>query len=119
MAVLTAASNVPLVFHDLLSSAIRNSFTDSKIASKYHSASTKATCMLNVAVTPALVEDFLESMRVRPYSLSVDGSNDTGLLKMNPITVKIYDINCSWIVTQFLNMDSKLVNLLECANPWE
>ena len=58
--------------------------------------------MLNLA--PALVEDLLESMRVHPYSFSVDGSNDTGLLKMNPITIKIYDINRSRIVSQFLNI---------------
>ena len=41
MAVLTAISNVPLAFHDRLSPTIRKVFPDSKIALKYHSASTK------------------------------------------------------------------------------
>ena len=50
LAVLTAHSNIPLAFHDKLSPAIRELFPDSKIASKYHSASTKATCMLNGGV---------------------------------------------------------------------
>ena len=59
--------------------------------------------MLNLAVAPVLVKD-LKSMRVRSYSILVDGSNDTGLLKMNPITVKIYDIDHSQIVTRFLIM---------------
>ena len=85
MAVLTAASNIPLAFHDVLSPTIRDSFPDSKIASRYHSASTKATCMLNRAVAPMLVSDLLETMKVHPFSLSVDGSNDSGLEKMNPV----------------------------------
>lgn len=59
MAVLTASSNVPLAFHDHLSPTIRKVFPYSKIASKYHSASTKATCMLNEAVAPALLEAVL------------------------------------------------------------
>ena len=47
VAVFNASSNVPLAFHDRLSSTtIRKIFPDSKIASKYHSASIKATCML-------------------------------------------------------------------------
>ena len=53
MAVLTASSNVPLAFHDHLSPTIKKVFPDSKIASKNHSASTKATSMLNEAVAPA------------------------------------------------------------------
>ena len=67
MAVLTASSNVPLAFHDCLSPTIRKAFPDSKIASKYHSASTKATCIPNEAVTPTLIEDLLESMKVYPF----------------------------------------------------
>lgn len=86
MAVLTASSNIPIAFHDCLSPMIRNVFPDSKIASKYHSASTKATCMLNEAVAPTLLED-LDSMKLHPSSISVDGSNDSDLATMNPITV--------------------------------
>lgn len=89
MSVLTACSNVPLAFHDSLSPMIRNVSPDSKVASKYRSASTKATCMLNLAVAPTLIANLLETMRVHPFSLSVDGSNDTGLEKMNPLTVRI------------------------------
>ncbi len=55
IAVLTAHCNIPLAFHDKLSPTLRNVFPDSKIACKYHSASTKATCMLNHAVSPLLI----------------------------------------------------------------
>ena len=101
MAVLTATSNVPLVVHDRLSPTIRKVFPDSKIASKYHSASTKATCMLNEAVAPMLLHDFVERMKVQPFSLSVDGSNDSGLEKMNPVTIRLFDLARNSIVTRF------------------
>ena len=71
-------------------------------------------------------------MKVHPSSLSIDGSNDSGLEKMAPITVRLYDVNCNKIVTRFLDMctstsattegiysvmDTKLVELLQCPNP--
>ena len=133
MAVLTASSNVPLAIHDQLSPMIRKVFPDSKIASKYHSASTKATCMLNEAVAPMLIENLLEGMKTHPFSISVDGSNDSGLEKMNPVTIRLYDVNNNKVVTRFLDMctsssstaagiysvvDSKLRELLQCSNPW-
>ena len=40
----------------------------------------------------------------RPYSLSVDGSNDTGVEKLNPLTVKIFDVNRQQVSTQLLDM---------------
>ena len=133
LAVLAAHSNIPLAFHDKLSPAIRDIFPDSKIASKYHSASTKATCMLNGAVAPVLISDLIANMKAHPFSICIDGSNDSGLEKMNPITVRIYDVNSSKVVTRFLDMcasasstaealftalDDKLAELLESDTPW-
>ncbi|MCG8622687.1 MAG: hypothetical protein MJE68_11925 [Proteobacteria bacterium] len=133
MAVLTASCNVPLAFHDHLSPTLRSIFPDSKIAAKYHSASTKATCMLNLAIAPALKMDLIETMKAHPFSVSIDGSNDTGLEKMNPMTIRIYDETNGKIVTKFLDMcttasstaeaiysvmDAKLSDLLSCINPW-
>ena len=83
MAVVAVASNIPLAFHDKLSPSIRNIFPDSKLASKYHSASTKATCLLNGAPKGEL----LNKMKIQPFSICVDGSNDRELQKMNPVTV--------------------------------
>ena len=106
---------------------------DSKIASKYHSASTKATCMLNEAVAPMLLHDLVERMKVQPFSLSVDGSNDSGLEKMNPVTIRLFDLAQNSIVTRFLDMctstsgtaegvftviDNKMKELLQSTNPW-
>ena len=54
MAVSTAGCNLSLAFHDQLSPLTRSVFPDSEIAKKYHSASTKATCIINYAVAPHL-----------------------------------------------------------------
>ena len=43
-------------------------------------------------------------MQIQPYSIAVDGSNDSGLEKMNPMTVRLYDVNNGKVVTQFLDM---------------
>ena len=133
MAVLMASCNIPLVFHDRLSPTIRAVFSDSRIASGYHSASTKATCMLKLEVAPVLIQHLLESMETHPFSLSVDDSNDTDLTKMNPVTVWIYDVNSSRVATRFLDtcssstsiaegiynvLDEKLTQLLQLDNPW-
>ena len=58
MAVLTASCYVPLAFHDQLLPTIGSIFPNSKIGAKYHSASTKAMCMLNLAIAPALILSF-------------------------------------------------------------
>ena len=38
------------------------------------------------------------------FSLTTDGSNDSGLQKMNPLTVRIVDINLGRVVSQILDM---------------
>ena len=135
MAVVAAASNIPLslAFHDRLSSTIRSIFPDSKLTSKYHSALTKATYMLNGAIAPTLKGKLLNRMKVQPFSICTDGSNDRELQIMNPVTVRIYDDVKGHILTQFLDMylsssstaadlykviDGKLAQLLQCENPW-
>ena len=133
MAVLTACCNIPLAFHDKLSPTIRDVFSDSKAGTNYHSASTKATCMLNMAVAPLLIQDLLKDMAAHPFSISTDGSNDTGVEKMNPLTVRIYDYKENYMATRFLDMctttsstansiysalDSRLSELHESSNPW-
>ena len=89
--------------------------------------------MLNLAIAPALKKDLLENMKAHPFSISIDGSNDTGLEKMNPMTIRIYDEKNGKIVTQFLDMctttsstaeaiysvmDTRLSELFSSTNPW-
>ena len=133
MSVLTATENIPLAFYDKLSPAISQSFPDSPTASKYRSRATKATCMLNGAVSPYLLKSLTDAMKVQPFSISIDGSNETVLEKMNPMMVRIFDINVGRVVNRFLNMcttsgataeiiynamDAKLSKLLDSDEPW-
>ena len=36
-----------------------------------------------------------------PFSMMLDASNDTGLYKMFPITVRIFDVNFGRVMTKF------------------
>ena len=45
-------------------------------------------------------------MQKQPYSLLLDASNDKGIEKMFPITVRIYDINFNRIMTKFFDIDT-------------
>ena len=88
--------------------------------------------MLNLSVAPVLVGNLVESMKSHPFSISTDSSNDTGLEKMNPATVRIYDFETSRVSTRFFDMcvsssstaqslysslDGKLEELFQCSNP--
>ena len=46
----------------------------------------------------------VEDMKGNPFSLLIDGSNDTGLEKLNPLTVKIFDVRKGQVLTQLLDM---------------
>lgn len=43
-------------------------------------------------------------MQKAPFSLATDGSNDNGMLKMIPLTVRIFDANQGRIKTSLLEM---------------
>ena len=44
-------------------------------------------------------------MQEMPYSLMLDGSNDTGLSKMFPIIVQVFDVNFNRVMIKFFDMD--------------
>jgi len=43
-------------------------------------------------------------MKVYPFSLLVDGSNETTVEKVNPLTVKIFDVERKQVVTHLLDV---------------
>ena len=43
-------------------------------------------------------------MKEKPFSLLIDGSNDTGIEKLNPLTVRIYDDNQRQVVSMLQDM---------------
>ena len=51
----------------------------------------------------------------------LDGSNDPGLAKMFPVTVRVFDVNFNRVMTKFLNMNvrGKTCQLLQlCLKVW-
>ena len=104
IATLLANQNIPLAFANNLSPLFSDIFPDSKIAKNYASAATKTTCMINGSIAPYFKQELIAVMKSEPYSTLTDGSNDVGLDKMNPVTVKIFDVNSGKIESSFLDM---------------
>ena len=50
------------------------------------------------------IDALVESMKSEPFSLLIDDSNDTSLDKVNPLTVRIYDVSKRQVTTQLLDM---------------
>lgn len=91
--------NLPIATADHLGPLFRSIFPDSQIASKYSSARTKTSAILNVAMGPFCHSAVVQHCQSHPFSLGTDGSNDTGLLKMNPVTIRIFDVKRSKTIT--------------------
>lgn len=68
-----------------------------------HQKSTKTTCIVNRALKPYFRSKLVAEMKEKPYSIVIDGSNDTGLLKMNPLTVRLF--TPSGVYVQLLDVD--------------
>ena len=99
-----AEYNIPLAVADHLGPLFKDIFPDSKIVKNCACGKTKATCIFNQAIKPDLQSSLLEHIKNNYFSISTDGNNDQGLCKMNPITVRLFDINQHKVVTQFLDM---------------
>ncbi|KAJ4926803.1 hypothetical protein JOQ06_014549 [Pogonophryne albipinna] len=102
VAVAMVQHNVPFAVADHFSPLYKECFRDSPTAQGFKSASTKTTCLINEAVAPHFKKELVMKMRENPFTLVTDGSNDTGLEKMNPLTVRIFDTNK--VVHRFLDM---------------
>lgn len=96
--------NIPLAVSDHLSWLVKDIFPDSKIAEEYACARTKTTCIVNRSLAPFFKSELVRAMKSGPFSIAIDGSNDNGLEKMNPMTVRFYNENLGRISTQLLDM---------------
>ena len=96
--------NIPLAVADELTPLFRDIFSDSEIAKNFSSRCTKTACLINGAIAPFFHQRLVESMRNGPYAVAIDGSSDTGIEKMNPLTVRLFDTTQNIVCTQFLDM---------------
>ena len=99
-----AEHNLPIAVADHFTPLVKKMFPDSNIAKGFSCGKIKARSILNYAIGPHYIRDVVAKMKNYPFSLAVDGSNDTDLKKMNPLTVRIYDINRGYIATRFVDM---------------
>ncbi|XP_061571349.1 uncharacterized protein LOC133424833 [Cololabis saira] len=103
VAVAMVQHDVSFAVADHFSPLWRECFKDSPTAQHFKSASTKTTCIINHAVAPHFRNELVMKMRENPFTLVTDGSNDTGLEKMNPLTVRVFD-GTNKVVHRFLDM---------------
>ena len=104
LAVLLAQYNIPLAIMDHLSPMMRDIFPDSKIAKAFSSARTKTSYIVNLALRPHFEQALVTHMKTQPFALATDGSNDNGIQKMNPLTVRVFDLDSGCVGTRFLDM---------------
>ena len=104
VATVLAHHDIPIAVTDHLSPLFKDMFPDSSIAKVYSCARTKTTCILNGALAVDLQKSLVDHMKNEPFSLATDGSNDSGLQKMNPLTVCIYDADRGRVMMQLLDM---------------
>ena len=92
---------MPITTADHLAQPFKNVFSNSKIAASYASAKTKTFAIIDKAFEP-YCRSFLVDYCVKAICsvLAMDGSNDTGVQKMNPIAVRIFDIKNSKTVSE-------------------
>ena len=72
----------------------------------------KTSCIINGSLAPHFKAALVEAMKNNPLAIAVNGSNDTGLEKMNPMTVCHFDDTRGEIVTLFLDMCLTSGNIL-------
>ena len=96
--------NLPLSAADHLSPMFKDIFPDSQIAKGYASARAKTTCILNGSLAPHFKASLVHAMKSSYFYVAIDGSNDTGLSKMNPMTVRLYNTDSGKVTTQLLDM---------------
>jgi hypothetical protein len=96
--------NLPIAVADLAGPLFTSMFPDSKIAAKNGCARTKTTAIINNALSDDVTKPVVSAVQTLPFTLSVDGSNDTGVEKLYPMTIRIWDTASGLVKTRFLEM---------------
>ena len=92
--------NLSLSVADHLSQLFKKFFPDSQIASSYAYSRNKIFCIISKAFQPYYHKQIIDYCKNHQFTVGHDGSNNTGVQKMNPIAVRIFDINCLKTVSE-------------------
>ena len=82
-------------------------FKGSSVAESFQCGRTKTVAIVN-SIGDYFFEKLKTDMKDLPFSLMLDASNDNGVEKMFPITVRIFDIEFNRFMTKFFD-----INLIE------
>ena len=93
MAGFFAEHNRPITIADHTEHLLKDIVTNPDIIKYYSCERIKTTSILNRAIKPDLQKNLIDQMKESCFSICTDGSNDQNLVKMNPVTVRIFDIN--------------------------
>ncbi len=74
-----AEHHIPIAVMDHLSPLLTQCFSNSKTAASFAACRTKTSCIINDAIAPSLLQSVTYKLKLQPFSLSVDSSNDSGL----------------------------------------
>ena len=107
MAMLLMHHNSFLNLSDHMTKFISKEFKGCAAADQFACGRTKTTAIVN-CIESHMKEELVSAMRTEPFSIMLDASNDTGLYKMFPVTVRIFDTNFDRMMMKFLDMN-KLV----------
>ena len=86
-------NNLSIFVADHLGQFYKIIFPDSQIASSYTCAKTKTFCIINKEFQPYYHKQIIDYCKNHPFTVGHDSSNDTGMQKMNPIAVSIFDFS--------------------------
>ena len=96
--------NLPLATADHLRPLFKSIFPDSNIAKSYACRRTKTSAIINKAMGLHCHEYLVEHCKSHPFSIGIDGSSDTEESKMNPATIRIFDMRSKTVTTHFFDM---------------
>ena len=102
---------------DHMTQYIKQEFKGSKAAESFSCGRTKTAAIIN-CIGKHLQTEVIKEMKANPFSLMVDGSNDAGLEKMFPISIRIFDVNFGKVMTKFFDMnmlEGRSASTAECS----
>lgn len=98
MAMMLVHHNSFLNLSDHMTRFISKEFKGCPAADQFACGRTKTAAIVNW-IGGHMKEELISTMKTGPFSIMLDASNDTGLYKMFPVTVRIFDTNFDRIMT--------------------
>ena len=89
---------------DNMTQYVKTKFKGSPTAENFSCGHTKTSAIVN-CIGNFLQEQLIQDMKNWPFSIMMDGSNDTGLEKTLPITVRIFNVSFGKVITKFFYMN--------------